>query len=144
MKAATLFLGLVFLFTFYSCKPDQEKAKTEIINTEREFEKMAAERGLAEAFSFFVADSGVLNRGTHIIKGKNEVRKRYEKMTLKEVTLSWKPDYVDVASSCDLGYTYGKYIFTYRDSTGKLAEDRGIFHTVWKRQEDGSWRFVWD
>ena len=58
--------------------------------------------------------------------------------------LKWKPDFVDVAASGDLGYTYGHYTYSYIDSTGKAAEDKGIFHTVWKRQPDGNWRFVWD
>ena len=58
--------------------------------------------------------------------------------------LVWKPDYVDVSESGDLAYTYGKYTFTSRDSTGRKVVSKGIFHTVWKRQEDGSWKFVWD
>ena len=31
-----------------------------------------------------------------------------------------------------------------KDSTGKTNENRGAFHTVWKKQKDGSWRYVWD
>jgi ketosteroid isomerase-like protein len=60
------------------------------------------------------------------------------------VSLKWTPDFIDVAASCDLGYTYGKYTFAVTDSTGKVNESRGYFHTVWKKQKDGNWRFVWD
>ncbi|MFC2138829.1 YybH family protein, partial [Bacteroidota bacterium] len=60
------------------------------------------------------------------------------------VKLEWKPDYIDVSTSGDLGYTFGKFTFSAKDTTGKLIESEGIFHTVWKRQEDGSWKYVWD
>ena len=46
--------------------------------------------------------------------------------------------------SRDLGYTYGHYTFSYIDSGGNKIENKGVFHTVWKRQSDGTWRFVWD
>jgi ketosteroid isomerase-like protein len=36
------------------------------------------------------------------------------------------------------------YTFTFTDSLGSKNEATGVFHTVWKRQSDGSWRFVWD
>ena len=74
--------------------------------------------------------------------GKQPIDKHLEKTTSKN--LSWSPDFIDVSSSGDLGYTYGKYVFTYSDSIGNLLEDTGIFHTVWKRQADGLWKFVCD
>lgn len=60
------------------------------------------------------------------------------------VSLEWKPDFVDVAASGDLGYTYGKYTYTSIDSAGNELVSKGVFHTVWKRQPNGSWKFVWD
>ena len=36
------------------------------------------------------------------------------------------------------------YVFSFIDSTGTTVADAGIFHTVWKIQPDGTWRFVWD
>ena len=63
---------------------------------------------------------------------------------LMDENLSWKPDFVDVSASGDLGYTYGHFTYSYTDSTGTIMESSGVFHTVWKRQADGSWLFVWD
>jgi ketosteroid isomerase-like protein len=59
-------------------------------------------------------------------------------------SLVWKPDYVDVSKSGDLGYTYGTYNYTSLDSLGNEQSSSGVFHTVWKRQEDSSWKFVSD
>ena len=58
--------------------------------------------------------------------------------------LEWIPDFVDVSASGDLGYTYGKYTITTIDSIGQTIKRGGIFQTIWKRQPDGRWRFVWD
>lgn len=60
------------------------------------------------------------------------------------MSLQWDADFVDVSKSGELAYTYGKYTFTAIDSTGKTIDDKGIFHTVWKKQKDGKWKFVWD
>jgi len=43
-----------------------------------------------------------------------------------------------------MGYTYGKYIWSSTDPAGKPITFNGIFHTVWKKQPDGSWKYVWD
>ena len=37
-------------------------------------------------------------------------------------------------------HSYGKYIWTSKDASGKEEISKGIFHTVWKKQKDGSWK----
>lgn len=46
--------------------------------------------------------------------------------------------------SGDLAYTYGKYNFSALSTNGEKISSTGIFHTVWKKQDDGSWKYVWD
>lgn len=124
-------------------KVSTDESKAQIKKAENDFETMAAQNGLAEAFSYYAASDAVLHRDS-LIRGKDEIRKFYQSKTAKNVSLKWSPDFIDVSASGDMGYTYGKYIFSYTDSTGKTVESKGIFHTVWKKQEDGSWKFVWD
>jgi len=137
---------LLSAYFIIACKPDTDKDiaayKEEIVKTEKEFEAAAKEEGLASAFSRFADSTGVISRG-ELVKGKDSIRLFYEK-SRSDVHLTWSPDFVDVAASGDLGYTYGHYLYEATDSTGKPIQSRGIFHTVWKRQKDGSWRFVWD
>lgn len=125
-------------------KKNQEAAKLEIIKTEKAFEKLAAEEGLKIAFTHYGASDAVINRNDSIYNGLAAIASFYSKPTKGKIKLSWTPDFTDVSASCDLGYTYGKYIFQITDSTGKTNELKGIFHTVWKKQKDGTWRFVWD
>lgn len=121
-----------------------EKFKIEIFETEASFAKLAKEKGLKIAFLTFASDNAVLSRNGKLIKGKKEIEEYFDKQTLKNVRLEWTPDFVNVAASGDLGYTYGKFTFEATDETGAEIKSEGIFHTVWKRDLNGDWRYVWD
>ena len=52
---------------------------------------------------------------------------------------------VDVASSGDMAYARGKFTEKYTDKkTGKVMSDSGSYLTVYKKQDDGSWKAVED
>ena len=119
-------------------------AKNEILAAEKAFQQMAREKGIREAFIFYADDNAAIVRGERLITGKNEIRGWYSRTQNTTMELFWTPDFVDASTSGDLGYTYGKYTFVITDSTGARKEGKGIFHTVWKRQSDGRWKFVWD
>ncbi len=121
-----------------------EKLKLEIMVVERQFAEMTADKGIKDAFLFYAAEGAVLMRNNKVIKGKINIRKYFDSVKLKNIKLKWKPDFVDISSSGDLAYTYGKYTFSAKDQSGKEINSEGIFHTVWKKQIDGSWKYVWD
>lgn len=124
---------------------NSEKWKSEIANTEKQFMEMAAKEGLAKAFTFYAADSAVINRGNSIIKGKAAISKIYNKPSVQtNIKLIWEPDFIDVSAAGDLAYTYGQYTYSYTDTTGTEHSTTGYFHTVWKRQANGSWKYVYD
>ena len=121
-----------------------EKYKTEIFETERAFAQLAKEQGLKVAFSTYASDEAVLHRENKLIKGRQAIAEYFEQQTLRNVRLEWVPEFVSVAASGDLGYTYGKFNFEGTDEMGEVVRVEGIFHTVWKREESGEWRYVWD
>jgi ketosteroid isomerase-like protein len=122
----------------------KEIYKNEILETEKAFAALAKNEGLQKAFLTYADEEAVLNRNNKIIKGKAAIKQYFEKQTLQDVKLDWLPDFIDVSESGDLGYTYGKYTFEAKDTSGQTITDEGIFHTVWKKQVDGKWLFVWD
>jgi ketosteroid isomerase-like protein len=138
---------ILFLILF-SCispeGPNQEAMKNEVRKAENDFCKMAADSGLASAFVFYAADNAVLLRGNELVAGKNAIAEMMASQNSDNTTLSWEPDYIDVAASGDLAYTYGKFIYFTLTPDGDTISSNGIFHTVWKKQEDGSWKYVWD
>lgn len=137
---------LLILSAFASCgkKADTETIKAEVMQAEKAFEKMASEKGVEEAFWFFAADDAVIRRGNDsLIKGKENIRDYYSANANPDATLSWTPDFIDVSSCGTLAYTYGKYVYSVSDSSGRTTEHKGIFHTVWKK-ENNVWKYVWD
>ena len=141
-------LSLLLLTGCRQASPEDQAAlwKQEIFKTESDFARMALEKGIEPAFLAFAAEDAVLMRNNQIIRGRDEIREWFAKRPSNpsKTKLEWKPDFVEVSASGDLGYTYGAYILTAIDSTGAAQTQTGIFHTVWKRQADGTWRFVWD
>ena len=140
---------VLLIFLVSSCHNGSDNkinnAKQEIKQAEKDFEKMAGEKGIAEAFAYFADSAAVINRANDsLIRGKESIRNFYAADRFKTATVKWSPDFVDVSTTGDLGYTYGKYTWQSKDSSGKINESRGIFHTVWKKQKDGSWKYVWD
>lgn len=147
----TQHLMLFLSVLIYSCNTNMkqdsiEKWKNEIINTEQAFAEMAMNEGIPKAFLTYAANDVVLLRNNKLIIGIESLRESYKnkESEIGKVSLTWKPDFVDVALSGDLGYTYGKYVYTTTDSIGTKNVVEGIFHTVWKRQPDRTWKFVWD
>ena len=145
MKA---FLSIIILtITMASCQntADQASLEKEIFQTEKAFEKMASEKGIAEAFYYYAAEDAVIKRENDtLIIGKKNIRTYYEKINDEKTTVSWTPDYINMSADGTMAYTYGKYLWKIKDEQGEIAEYKGVFHTVWKKQADKSWKYVWD
>lgn len=139
-------LILIFFLILFSCKQtvNTQTAKNEILLTEKAFEKMASEKGLAEAFYYFASEDAAILRGNDsLIVGKENIRHFYDKNANHNVKLTWTPDFIGVSDCGTLAYTYGRYFYTSKDTSGKTLIHTGIFHTVWKKQNN-DWRYVWD
>ena len=124
---------------------NKEKVKQEIFQTEKAFEKMSSEKGIQEAFYFFADDSAVIKRQNDtLIIGKENIKNYYSNPAFERAKITWTPDFINVSESGDLGYSYGNYLWTIWSAEGDTAEFEGVFQTIWKRQPDGKWKFVWD
>jgi ketosteroid isomerase-like protein len=137
---------LISILILAACKQSVniDTARNEILQTEKAFEKMASEKGLAEAFYYFADENAAIIRGNDsLIIGKENIRDYYDKNANPNAKLSWTPDFIGVSDCGTLGYTYGKYVFSIQDTSGKSIDNTGIFHTVWKKQNK-DWRYVWD
>ncbi len=116
----------------------------EIMETETAFAKLALQKGVKEAFLAYAAEDAVLMRGSQLIKGKTEIAAYFDQQTYRRVQLVWAPDFIKVAKAGDLAYTYGRFTFEAINNEGNEIKSEGYFHTVWQRQPNGEWRFVWD
>ena len=62
----------------------------------------------------------------------------------KDNHLTWRPVGADISASGDLGYTYGTFEFRSKDKNGKPTVEHGKYTSIWKKQNDGSWKVVLD
>ena len=145
------YLSLLALLTIISCtsqtdepKQTREEVIQEIYDMEQDFNDMLAKEGRAVAFSYFAAPDGGIQRGGRMIIGKDSIYAYYDSRTNSNVTLTWKPDFVDVSDDFTMAYTWGKAQFSGTRENGEEYEGESMFHTVWKKQPDGTWRYVYD
>lgn len=148
IKYILVTLPMLLLMLINTCiipKNQKDKAINEVMTTEADFMKMVQEKGVAEGFALFADDSAVILRGRDsLIKGKKAIWHYYSNPAYTKAKVTWKPDFVEVSECGTLAYTYGKFVWRVPKKNGDTLTLKGIFHTVWKRQPDGSWKYVWD
>lgn len=143
-------LLLPVIILLFSCSkktenPNSEALKQEVFKAEDDFKNLAQTKGIQEAFYQFADSNAVIKRDNDsLIEGKEAIKIYFGGPKYKTAKVTWKPDFVEVSNDGTLAYTYGKYVWTATDSLGATKDYKGRFHTVWKKQKDGSWKYVWD
>jgi len=147
MKPLQIILpGLLLLVIFGGCSMnvDIEKAKQELLDTDRAFAAYSVEHGAAKAFRAFLAkDAMQLPAGADPILGNEAI---YKSMSEGggDYVLAWEPQSGDVAQSGEMGWTWGKYTMTFKDSDGVEQKRYGKYLNIWQRQMSGQWLAVVD
>ncbi len=138
-----LILGVILIQNCSSAKEfDMKSGVKKLMETDREFSKTSLKIGAAEAFNMYAAEGAImLTAGRQPIYGKKAVKKI---MMGIESILRWEPVDGQVAASGDLGYTWGRYVATAKDEQGNETEFHGKYVSIWKKQKDGSWKWIVD
>ena len=140
-------LLLVFLCVL-ACKQNGNLKEEEnaLLETDRKFSSLSVEKGRAEAFLEYMTDDvTILPRQGHPIEGKESFKRlMMGEGQEEESVLKWEPYFVKISNSLDLGYTLGKYELSSMDAEGATQKAYGYYVTIWRRQPDGSWKFVYD
>ncbi|MBC7534154.1 MAG: nuclear transport factor 2 family protein [Ferruginibacter sp.] len=144
-RFAALLYMLILLnsCTSYEQKGTETKqsAKAALILADKAFSAMSASKGMKNAFVEFIDSNGVLLRPNRLpITGANAIDFLIEQNDTA-YTLTWEPHFAAAAASGDLGYTYGVY------ELHLLSKDTSIYGSyvsIWKKQQDGKWKFVLD
>ena len=123
----------------------QAQAQTpvqEMVQTEHAFARMAAEKNTRDAFLAYIADDGLLFR-PGAVNGKKWLLDHPTPPSDKRSLLAWQPILGMVAASGDFGFTTGPWQAK-PDINDANPSAYGHFVTVWRKQPDGSWKFVVD
>ena len=142
-KRILLFLALLFLSIFYfiSCKPNPapvpEITVDSLVEADITFSDLSKEKGMKNAFIEFIDNEGLLLRPDHLpVKGADAID-FLSQVDDTAYTLSWVPEGAQIATSADMGFTYGIYSLEGEDTVFK-----GTYVTIWKKEADGKWKFV--
>jgi ketosteroid isomerase-like protein len=109
-----------------------------LVQMEHDFAKAAATKGTRDAFLEFIADDGILFQ-----PGPVNGKKFWTERQPRKGLLSWEPAFADVSRAGDLGYTTGPWEFR-PNGLDDQPVAFGQYFTIWKKQSDGSWKFVLD
>lgn len=119
---------------------DSEKQAGELIEKDREFSDYSEQYGLKEAFIEYADSAAVLLKPNHMpIKGSLSIQNYHKYLDDSNLRLSWVPLEARIARSGDLGYTYGIWELSTRDTI-----ENGTYVTIWKKNKEGNWRYVLD
>jgi ketosteroid isomerase-like protein len=141
--AATLPLDLVCADSAPAA-PDPIALKREVAAMEDAFCAMAQTKGLLAAFQHFAApDVAFIDTDPRKFRGPSAVLERMGP-DQPGVKLTWSASFTDVSTDGTLGYNYGRFESRRPGPDGREIIRGGFFLTIWKRQPDGTWRYVMD
>lgn len=136
MKKALPLLLLLSIPVFAQPPANLQADLDAIVAAERAFAQLSVEKGFKESFLAFIADDGVMFRPMPI-KAKASLKERPE----PPINLIWGPSHAEISRSGEMGWTTGPSEIRFKESNDIIY---GQFVTVWKKQPDGSWRWVID
>ena len=124
---------------------DKAALKAELIRTELEFAKEVANGDITAAFLKFMAPDGFAPGNFALRRAEYEAQPK-QPPPPPGFKLEWEPLYADVSDDGTLGYTWGyaKYTVPVKDGSSAPKISFGMTLSIWKRQADGSWKWVFD
>ena len=122
-------------------KPDIKAAQAAFMKADEDFNQSVADRN-RERFLSLIADGATFGGGTpNEQTGKDAIWKSWSVFfDPKGPTLTWHPSKAEVLAGGDVGYTTG---FSERRAPDGTV-NKGNYLTVWKKQQDGSWKAIYD
>lgn len=128
---------------FFSCGLKKEatpdNSPDQIMEADIAFADMSRQLGMKKAFLEYMDADGVLLRPNHKPLVGADAIDFLSLVNDTAYTLTWKPEKAEIAKSGDLGFTYGIYELQTKDTLLK-----GTYVSIWKKQNNGGWKFVLD
>jgi ketosteroid isomerase-like protein len=112
----------------------------ELMDADRAFAARVQEVGISTGFVEFAHEDVVIFApGREPYRGKSGVRERFARLPAG-TKLTWAPVSAEIAARGDMGWTWGRGVFTLPDGTSTTS----LYVSVWRRDFEGAWRYVMD
>jgi ketosteroid isomerase-like protein len=125
--------SLILLLTLADLQPSCDA----LVDAERSFARRSVAKGTKDAFVSFLADDSILFR-PRAVPGK----KWMEEIPVTTSPLSWEPEFADISSGGDFGYTTGPW--EARRTPQDPPSAFGHYVTLWRKQVSGEWKVELD
>lgn len=114
-----------------------EKARQQVIDSERSFAKSMADRNIQD-FASWLSEEAVFFTTNTPLRGKKEIVEYWSRyFVTDDAPFSWEPEIVEVVSSGNLALSSGPVY----DPARNLI---GIFNSIWRLEAPKQWKVVFD
>lgn len=142
MPISRLLLSLLCAAALSACAMAAPRTSTaaaeDLLAADRAFAAKSAATTAAEAFYYFVTEDSIQLPATgKPMEGREAIRMNMS--VGPPIVLLWQPQFAEVASSADLGWTWGEWQAMDPNINGKRLS-YGRYINIWKKQSDGSWK----
>jgi ketosteroid isomerase-like protein len=110
-----------------------------MVQAEKNFASTSLVASTKEAFVKFIDTAGIVFEKGDPVNGFE----LYSKSERRPGILSWEPEYAEISSSNDFGYTTGPWKY-YANTLKDDPLAKGHFVTVWHLNKGGQWKFLID
>ena len=107
------------------------------------FSKSAENRDMQAFRSFIDADARFVSN--EVLRGIDAVTEAWAVFfTTPGPTIKWRPEVIEVLENGTLALSRGPYRVTSQNADGNSVESWGTFNSIWRVNDDGQWRVVFD
>lgn len=128
----------ITLALLFACPNFAQNAAQKIYETEKAFEKMAAEKGTSAAFLDYLTKDAVM-----FLPDEVNAHEAWRKRVGSPALLTWNPILIDVSTNGVLAYSIGNSIFRAKGKDDPVGY-AGHYLSIWMRQPTGEYRAVFD
>jgi ketosteroid isomerase-like protein len=145
MKTSLLLtFAVILVIIVTACNNKKQIDDSSVLSdTDRFYSGLSAEKGMNASFLEMFDSAGVmLNANQMPIEGYEAIRASLMSESDSTFTLTWEPKFAKMATSGELGYTYGTYQI--KDKATDSITGVGKYATIWLKQKDGKWKAILD
>ncbi|AKD05324.1 nuclear transport factor 2 family protein [Pontibacter korlensis] len=140
-------LGFIGL-SIFSCNEkevDIEQEKKNLMQASREWAASAKSKNLEKTLDYWADDAVIISAGEPELRGKEAIRGMVQgSFQDPSFEINWEPERAEISKSGDMGYLLENSTVSFKDSTGKVMSQQLRSVTIWKKQDDGTWKNVVD
>jgi hypothetical protein len=134
MKKMIGYLLLLLVGTLHA-----QKNIDSLINAERSFAAYSVAHGMKEAFLKYLDSSSVVFEQGKAVNGIEAWSKKGKTAGI----LNWYPQFAELATSGELGYTSGSWTFQQKSVNDSIIA-RGGYNSIWLLNKNGEWKNIID